>query len=152
MHRGNSIVEVVVGAAILSMVALAFLGTLSTLARFHQKDMLSIKGALLAEEGVEALRYIKGLGWSNLASLPADQTRYLSVSPTTWTITTSPEVVDGVFYRSFRVSQVRRDSTDDIVSSGGTVDPGTLLVDVSVSWRWRSATSTTTYKAYMTNI
>ena len=152
MQKGNTIVEVVVGAAILSVVALAFLGAMATLSRFHERDMLSIKGSLLAEEGIEALRYIKGTGWNNLSSVPAGQTRYLSVSPGVWSITNNPEIIDSVFYRSFKISQVQRSATDDIVSSGGAVDPNTLLLDVWVSWNSRGSTSTTDYKAYITNI
>lgn len=152
IERGNSLVEVVIGAAILSTVSLAFFGTLSVLAGFHQKDMLSIKGSLLAEEGLEALRSIKGAGWANLSSIPTGQTRYLSLAPSSWGATTTPEVVDGLFYRSFRLSQARRNSSDDIVSSGGTIDPGTLLADVSVAWKWKGSTTTITYKAYVTSI
>ncbi len=149
---GNSLVEVVIGAAILSAVSLAFLGTLSVVSSFHQKDMLSIKGSLLAEEGLEALRWIKAGGWSSLSSLPTGQSRYLAVAPTSWGVTTTPEVVDGIFYRSFRLSQVQRGAGDSIVASGGVVDPNTLLADVSVSWRWHNATTTITYKDYVTSI
>ncbi|HEU0080556.1 MAG TPA: hypothetical protein VFQ72_00825 [Candidatus Paceibacterota bacterium] len=150
--NGSGLVEVVVGAAILSVVALAFLGTLSLLARFHQRDMLAIKGSLLAEEGIEAVRYIKGSGWAALASLPKDQDRYLEIAPASWKATTTPEIVDGAFYRSFRLSQVRRDASDVIVASGGTVDPGALLVSSTVSWNWRGATTSVTYTAYVTSI
>lgn len=151
-RKGSSLVEVVIGAGILSVVALAFLGTLSTLVGFHQKDMLSIKGTLLAEEGIEAVRFIKGSGWTNLSSIPAGQDRYLALGPSSWSVSQTPEVVDGVFFRSFRLSPVMRNASDDIVSAGGTVDSDTFLVDVSVAWNWRGATTTAIYKAYVTNI
>jgi hypothetical protein len=152
MQKGNSIVEVVVGATILSVVALAFLGAMAALSRFHERDMYAIKGSLLTEEGIEALRYIKDTGWANISSVPVNQTRYLLVSPNAWAITTNPEIIDGVFYRSFKISQVQRNSTDDIVSSGGVVDLNTLLLDVSVSWQQRGSTTTSEYKTYITNI
>lgn len=152
MQKGNSIIEVVVGATILSIVSLAFLGTFAVLARFHERDMYQIKGTLLAEEGVEAVRLIKGGGWVNLSTIPAGQQRYLALAPSSWGVTTTPEVVDGVFYRSFTLYQVARDSLDNIVPSGGSVDPNTLLVDVRTSWGFHGATSTAEYKEYMTNL
>lgn len=152
MQKGNSLIEVVVGAAILSMVSLAFWGAFSTLGRFHEKDMYSIKGTLLAEEGIEALRFIKGLGWSNISSIPAGQTKYLAPSANTWSISATPEIVDGVFYRFFQVLPVQRNASDDIVSVNGVVDPDIRLIDVSVSWFLRGATTTAEYKSYITNI
>jgi len=150
--KGSVIIEVIVASAIISLVSLAFLGTLATLSQFHQKDMYSIKGGLLAEEGLEAARYVKGSGWSNLSIIPTDTTRYFALATSSWGVTTTPEIVDGVFYRSFKLYQVARNISDDIVSSGGTVDSNTFLVESIVSWMWRGATSTTSYKTYVTNI
>jgi len=150
-QSGSGLVEVVVASAIMSFVALAFLGTFATLSRFHQRDMLAIKGQLLAEEGLESIRLIKGLGWSSLSSIPVNQDRYLSIATSSWGVTTTPELIDGLFYRSFRLLSVSRDASDSIVSSGGTVDPNTLRARVSVSWPWRNATSTVSYETYVTD-
>ncbi len=150
--QGSVLLEVVVTSAIISLVSLSFLGTLATLSRFHQKNMLSIKGGLLAEEGIEAVRFVKGSGWSNLSSLPVNTPRYFELATSSWGVTTTPEIIDGLFYRSFILYSVARDAGDDIVSSGGTLDPNTFLVESRVSWNWRGATSTVSYKTYVTNI
>lgn len=149
--RGNSLVEVVVAAALLSAVAVSFLGAFSFLSRSHQRDTLAVKGALLAEEGIEALRYIRGAGWSGLSSA-LGQTRYLSLGVSSWSFTNDPEVIDGQFYRSVSVSAVSRDAENDIVETGGAVDTNTLLLESTVSWGWRGATSTITYRSYVTNM
>lgn len=151
LTRGNSLVEVVVAAALLSAVAVSFLGAFSFLSRSHQRDTFAIKAALLAEEGIEALRYVKGAGWSNLSAV-VGQTRYLELGPSSWALSTEPEVVDGQFYRSVAVSAVSRGASGDIVASGGAVDSGTLLLTSAVSWNWRGATSTVTYRSYVTNL
>lgn len=151
-QTGSTLMEVVVVAAILSAVSLAFLGTFSLLSRFHEKNMLSIKGSLLAEEGIEALRLIKSSGWSNLADLASGSDRYLSLSASSWEIGSVPEVIDGRFYRILRIYPVSRDGADDIVSSGGTIDANTLFLESRVEWNWRGATTTTGYQAYITNI
>jgi hypothetical protein len=76
----------------------------------------------------------------------------LALATSSWSATTTPEVVDGLFYRQFKLSSVSRDSSDDIVVVGGTVDVNTFLVESSVAWNARGATSTITYKTYVTNI
>ncbi|HVT75329.1 MAG TPA: hypothetical protein VHD69_02880 [Candidatus Paceibacterota bacterium] len=150
--KGSVILEVVVAAAIMAVVALAFLGSFALLTRVHERNMLFIKGDLLAEEGLEAMRFIKAAGWSNLSAIPSGGARYLAVGTSTWGVTTTPERVDGDFYRTIKVYSVFRNSSDDIVTSGGTVDSNTLLTESSVSWSYRGATTTATYKTYVTNI
>ncbi|HEY9480875.1 MAG TPA: hypothetical protein VIR98_01410 [Candidatus Paceibacterota bacterium] len=149
--RGSSLVEVVVAASVLAVVSLAFLGSFSVISRLHERDMNLIKAELLAEEGIEAARLIKAGGWTMLSSV-AGSTTYLSLGVSSWSFTATPEVVDDTYYRTISVSQVRRDAADDIVSVGGTIDEGTLLVQSSVSWLWRGATSTVSYQSYIANL
>ncbi|HEY4500282.1 MAG TPA: hypothetical protein VJH25_00640 [Candidatus Paceibacterota bacterium] len=149
---GSTLIEIVVVTAILSLVSLSFLGTFAALSSFHEKNMRAVKGSLLAEEGLEAVRLIKSGDWDSLATIPSGSVRYLTLSPASWSITTSPEIIDGIFYRSIRVFEVMRDWNDDIVLSGGTIDPNTLRLESSVSWSVRSATGTVSYEAYMTDI
>jgi|SRR5581483_2963275 len=151
-NGGSVLLEVIIGAAILAAVALSFLGSFAVLSRVHERNMLYIKGDLLAEEGIEALRLIKGAGWSNLLGISTLGTRYLTVGDSTWGVTTTPEVIDGSFFRSIKVTPVSRSATDDITTSGGTVDTNTLLLESDVSWSYRNSTSTATYKSYVTNI
>lgn len=145
------LIEVVVGAAILATVALAFFGSTSALGTLHERNMLYIKGDLLAEEGIEAMRLVKDSGWNNLASLPSGTPRYLLLGSAGWSITTTPEIVDGLFYRTVKVYQVFRDASANI-SVTGTPDPNTILLESNVAWSYHTATSTVTYKAYVTNM
>jgi hypothetical protein len=144
--------EVIVTAAILAGVAAVFLGTLATISRFHQKDMLIIKGELLAEEGLEVLRFYKKDNWATLAAIPSGSTKYLTLTGSTWSMTDTPEMIDGVFSRSFQVFDVMRDGADNIVSTGGTIDPNIRLFRMTVDWMWRSDLVTSSYSTYMTTI
>lgn len=151
-QRGSTLLEVLVVASILASIALGVFGSLSLLSRFHQKNMFAIKGQLLAEEGVEAVRFLKSSGWSTLTAFPRNTPRYLALATSTWSATTTPEVVDGIFFRQFIIRDVARDANGDIVSSGGTIDPGILRIESSVSWWWRGATSSALYQSYITNL
>ena len=150
--KGSTLLEVLVVTGVLASIALAVLGTLSTLSRFHEKNMYKIKGQLLAEEGIESLRFVKASGWNNLSSLSSGQAQYLDLGISSWGVTTTPEIIDGLFWRIVKVHQVNRDSNDDIVSIGGTLDSNTLLLESIVSWSVRGATSTAMYQSYITNI
>lgn len=151
-ETGSTLIEVVVVVAILAAVSLAFLGALAAISGFHEKNTSAIKAELLAEEGMEALRFIKEGGWDSLASLSTGEDHYLTLSPSSWNLSPSPEVIDGRFLRSFRVYQVSRDASFDIVSNGGAIDPDTLLLEVKVDWNWKGATTTSSYQSYITNI
>lgn len=150
--KGSVLIEVVVVAAILATVSLTFFGTLAALSQFHEKDSLAIKGQLLAEEGVEALRFIKGGGWQKLADIPKATDMYLELKASSWEATTTPEFIDGRFFRSFRVYDVSRDAADNVAQSAGAVDPGTLLLKSKVEWQWRNATSSAEYQSLITDI
>lgn len=150
--KGSTLLEVLVVTGVLASIVLSVLGTLSLLSRFHEKDMLKIKGQLLAEEGIESLRFIKASGWNSLSSLSSGQAQYLALDVSSWGVTTTPEIIDGLFWRVVKVYQVSRDVNDDIISIGGTIDANTLLLESEVSWSLRGATSTAMYQSYITNI
>jgi hypothetical protein len=132
---------------ILTAIASAF----SAYESAQSRQAPAVKGALLAEEGIEALKFIRNTGWNNFSSIPSGATRYLYFSGSAWSVTTTPEVIDGVFYRSFSPKSVSRDSSSNIVLSGGTNDPNTLFMTVTVSWSSHNATSTQSYSDYFFN-
>jgi hypothetical protein len=144
--------EIVVVSAILSVVSVAFLGTFATVSRFHEKNLRYIKAELIAEEGIEAIRLIKSGGFEKITALTPGGKYYFSLATSSWGVTTTPEVIDGMYYRSFTPYQVMRNASDDIVSTGGTIDPSTFRFQVRVDWNWRNATNTAIYESYMTNL
>lgn len=161
LQSGTTLMEIVVVTAILSTVSLAFLGTFTTVSKFHEKNTKAIKAGLLAEEGIEALRVVKSQNFQTLGSIAAaiagggaSTRQYFAVSTSTWGVTTTPEIIDGLYYRYFFINPVYRTGTYDVTfNSGlGTFDPNTIAVDVYVEWLWRNATNTNVYKALMTNL
>ncbi|MEK7066025.1 MAG: hypothetical protein AAB965_00445, partial [Patescibacteria group bacterium] len=70
-----------------------------------------------------------------------------------WTSTTTGygRYIDGDFDRTFVLSNVYRNSSDSIASSG-TLDSGTKKLVVSVSYRTLLGTTTKTMSTYITNL
>jgi prepilin-type N-terminal cleavage/methylation domain-containing protein len=154
MEKGFSLLEIIIGAAIMS---LTVLGAFAAVSQSLSKGLATtekVKASLYAEEALEAMRQFRDDGWANLGDIADGTTYYLSTTTVAWaTSTTATPLLEGVYYRAIVVSDVyRRDSDNDIVDSGDpdpkTVDPNTRRVDATVSWKTQQIVFTT----YLANI
>ena len=130
--RGVTIFEIMIGIGLVSLI-LVF--TTHAITRFVEVggDIADKTEALyLAEESLEALRFLRDGSWSTVSGLTDGTEYYLSISSTTIGVTTTPEWV-GIFRRSFVIDSVERDGNDDIVTSG-TPDGDSKYITASVSW------------------
>lgn len=152
--RGFGLVETVVGAAILVVLLLGLVQVGQFTFRLVDESSLRLRAAFLVEEGIEAVRVLRDTSWSaSIAPLALDTDRYLSFSGGAFSLgATPPAPVDGTFDRRVRFFAVNRDGSDNIVESGGTLDPNTRRVTVTVSWQNRGRTGTTTISTYFTNL
>lgn len=149
--NGFSLIEVVVGAAILAAAFAGLLGAYRMYLKAAYDTTDRIKAVFLAEEGLEAVRLIRDFGWTeNIGSLPLNSLRYISWNGTRFTVTDLPQYINA-FERSFILETVYRDAADSIVSSGAP-DPDTRKVTMKVSWPVRGSTSTLSLSAYITNV
>jgi prepilin-type N-terminal cleavage/methylation domain-containing protein len=136
-QKGVTIVEVMIGIVILS-IAMVFIFHTFTL--FFAAQRLTVQNAqaiYLAEEGQEMMRYLRDDNWTTFSALAYDTARYLSIATTTIVTTATPEVIDSTFTRTITVRRAYRNGSDDYVASttpGATVDSGSRLVEVSVTW------------------
>jgi len=153
---GFGLLEIVIAASIISAVifSLSFVFLISQ--KLETTSSNKIRANFLAEEGLEASRFLRDKSWStNLAALSAGTNYYLAFATTTstWSIgAAGPDKVDNLFYRKVTTENVSRDSNDNIVSSGGTNDPDTKKINMEVAWRERGATTTVTISTYLSDI
>ena len=153
---GFGVIEVliasgIIGATIFSLYYVFVLGT-----RLSVDAGNKISANFLAEEGLEAARFLRDSSWTdNISGLVSGTAYYLSFDKinSAWSITAGAQApVDGTFYRKLTVENVSRDSNDNIVSSGGTLDPGTKKINIEVAWANRGATSTILLSTYLTDM
>lgn len=151
---GQTIIELLVimaiSAILLPALYYAFIsardGKVQQLKRFEAVNLL--------KETTEAVRTVRESGWDNIND---NGTYYPRISGSTWVLTsiTPPgELTSNGFYRLITISDVRRDATGAIVSSGGTIDPSTKKVDTTISWttpRTTSISSTQYITRYLEN-
>lgn len=131
------LIEVLVGAAVVTVVLGLSVAAVNNFVEVGKKTADRVAATYLAQEGVEAVRFMRDTSWVSLSGVPVDTARYLDISPTAIALTATPEVVDG-FERVVYVRDVYRATAgDDIVASTSpvskAVDPETKVVEVTVS-------------------
>lgn len=148
------VIEVVIGAAIVTLVLSFSIAAVNQFFIVGKKNADRVAATYLAQEGVEATRFMRDVSWASIASLPVDTPRYLDITPSAISITATPEVI-GAFERTIFIRDVyRANAGDDIVPSTSavtkTLDPETKLVEVIVSAP--SSGVQVTLGAYLTNL
>ncbi len=149
--KGMSLVEIVVGAAIIMTAVVSLLGIFGGLTNLSIRNTPRVQAAMLLDEGAEVLRLMRDAGWhSKIGNLANGTTYRLLWQNSAWTSTTTATLVDGKFDRTFVLSAVNRDATTyDIVTSGGSVDTGTRKATISVAWNDGSGTTTKSVQMYI---
>lgn len=153
-QKGFGLIEIVIASAVVGMVfvSLAQVFVLSHRLMMRTQDLA--RANFIAEEGVDAMRYLRDAGWAVNMALLAPNTNYyvvLATSSSQWSVgTADPGLIDGLFRRVISVQSVMRNGNDDIVSSGGITDTNTLKIISTVSWG-RGTTSVETYLANIFN-
>lgn len=152
-QKGAMLIEVVIGTAVFLFVMLASAGAFTLTLAISLANTANIQSAYLMEEGLEAARIIRDSGWTvNIGNLNPNTAYYFTYNAGSWAISNQNTYIDGVFERKVFFEDVRRDSSQNIVQSGGTLDNNTKKVVVRVSWIERNATTTKSVSTYITNI
>ena len=151
---GMSLVEVIVGAAIIGTAMVTIVGVFGGLSKLSYRNTARIQAAMLSEEGIEAIKTMRDAGWSAKISPlnTSGNTVYrLYWTGTAWTSTTTSSKIDNTFERTFMVYTVERDASFNVVSSGGTTDTNSRKVVVTVSWQDDGAIVTKSLEDYIFN-
>ncbi len=150
--KGLSLVEIVVASAIILVAVVALLNVHNLYLKIAFSNANAVKAAYLAEEGVEAVRWLREVSWAdNIATLSVGTNYGLARVNGNWQVSVSNKYVEN-FERTISLSVAYRDANGDIVTSGGTLDPKTMLVVSSVSWPNGGATTTKSVSTYLTDL
>ncbi len=132
-QAGFFLIEVVIAAALVGGVLITVLGLVQDTVEVSQRALERTQASYLLEEGIEGVKSIRDSQWTNITALTHNTPYYLTWSGTAWTLSTTPGTI-GLFTRTITFEEVYRNVTDDIVTSGGTLDAGTKKGTVTVSW------------------
>jgi Tfp pilus assembly protein PilE len=148
---GFGMVEAVVVISIIAVFVLLSLSVNAFYAEISKRNKHYIQASFLAEEGVEALKYMRDDSWTTNIDPLIPNTDYYLIFNSGWVSTTVAQNTNE-YYRSFRVYDVLRDVSGDIVETGGTLDPGTKFLQMKVEWLGKNGTTTREVSAYITDI
>jgi len=152
INKGFSLVEIVIGASIISLFLFASVPLFQSYLKAGSQNTKIIQASFLLEEGIEAVKMLRDNGWqNNITTLDTGTEYHLYFNGVSWETSNSSNQIDGVFRRTVTLSDVYRDNSDNIAESG-TIDSDTQKVDVSVSWLGNRGTTTKTLSTYITNI
>lgn len=146
------LIEIILVVAIIST-SFFMIGQLGFMSIKASKDRADrVRALAVAEEGIEAVRTIRDAGWTaNIAPLTFGATYYVATSSNQWVLTgTNPGPINNIYTRTAVIDNVLRDINDDIVTIGGTDDPGTKKVTMTVTWG--TPAKTLELMTYITNI
>ncbi len=136
-RRGQSIIEILVVIALLAILLPSLSTALVSSREGKVQHNRRIEAVQLLKDTESALRSIREAGWSNIST---NGTFHPVRSGNSWTLQSGTDTVNTIT-RSVVVSSVLRDSNGAIVTSGGTVDPSTKQIVVTLSWNSPIASS-----------
>jgi Tfp pilus assembly protein PilV len=159
---GFTIVEVIIACTIISVTVLTLMSAAGKGIELSNRALRQTEANMLLEEGVEAVKTIRDTDWTTISNLSLDTDYYLFFDTTsnTWTLNTSSTAPSGsiptypinsIFDRKVVVSNVERDSSDNIVETG-TIDEGTKKVNITVSWPSQQGVVTKSLIFYLADI
>lgn len=140
-NAGQSLVELLItmGLAAILLPALAT-GLIASRNGRAQQD-LRLQAVAYLKQAQEAVRVVRDASWNNMT----DGTFHPIVSGTTWALASGTDTPAAGLIRQIVISDVQRDSNGAITSFGGTTDPSTKKVVITLSWNsplFSSITST----------
>ncbi len=128
--KGATLVEVLVAIALAGIVLPALMLAITSANAINPSSSQQLYANSLLHQLMEVTRNVREKGWSNVAT---NGTYHPTISGSSWSLTSGTTTVSG-FTESIIISSVQRNTSDAIVSSGGTVDPSTKYIVATVTW------------------
>lgn len=140
-ERGQSLIELLIAIALMGILLPALLTGMIASREGKAQEGRRLEATAVLTEAQEAFRSVYESNWQ---AIIGNGTFHPVVAGSSWSLVGGPETLASGFTRQIVVSDVQRDLTGAIVASGGTVDPSTKKVEVTVSWTQPIASSITT--------
>lgn len=150
-NLGFMMVEVLVAVSIMTISVIASMAVAEKALSVSRISLDTAQATFLLEEGAESIRIMRDNAWSNISNLNTNTTYYPTFSGSSWSMSTTPNTV-GIFTRTVTISNVNRDATTADISTNGTNDTGTKLVNVVVFWTDGGKTLTKNLSFYVFDI
>jgi len=129
--KGQLLIEIIITIALTSILLPAFITGFVASREGKGQTSNRLEATALLKEAEEAVRVIRENDWNNLTNGTFHPE--IDISGTNWELAIDSENLNG-FNREIVISDVNRDSSGNITTSGGTLDPSTKKAEFTVSW------------------
>ena len=148
--KGQTIVELLLVIGLSAIILPALLTGLVASRSGKAQQSQRLEAVAILKETEEAVRNVRENDWNTFA---VNGTFHPAIAGSSWTLAAGAETING-FTRSVVISDVQRDASGVIVASGGTVDPSSKKLVITVSWGTPLSTSiqSTIYLMRLDNI
>lgn len=144
MKKGQSLIEILIVIMLLAILIPPLFMVIMSSRDGKLQQSKRLQATTIMKETHEALRIIRETGWNSIAT---NGTYYPAITGTTWNLVGGTEVNNGIM-RKIEIFDVYR-TNNQIVTSGGTLDPSTKRVVTTISWEEPLA-ATVTSTLYLT--
>jgi len=137
--NGFSVMELLIAISIFTVAGLAVVTAFTFYIKAGTASTERVQSLYLLDEGVEATRFMRDRGYSNLRDLSRDTPYYIATSTNGWATSTTPVSYYNNHEITLTVSDVyRRNSDQDIVPASSpdakTIDADTIRAQIDVAW------------------
>ena len=148
--KGQMLVELVMSIGIAAIILPAILTGLVASREGRPEQQQNAQATALLKETVNAVTNIRDNNWTTFA---VDGTYHTAITNNLWTLVQNPQTINGLTQQVV-ISDVYRNSAGSIINSGGTLDPSTKQVVITISWiqPQTSSITSTLYLTRTTNI
>lgn len=151
--KGISIVEIIVAAGIIGISVIGITGAIQIYLKIVYQNTREAQAVMYLDETAEILQYLRDISYSTYFENTQDNQEYTVFwNGTGYEIATSTITLPYQMNRSILFSDVERDSSDQIVASGGTLDVGTKKAAVTITWPYADDTKSITAEVLIHDI
>ncbi len=128
--QAQSLIELLIVVGLMAILLPAVSMALITSREGKPQQERRIHAAQLIKESQEAVRSIREASWSNIET---NGTYYPEHDGSTWSLVSGTEIINNIM-RQIEIEDVQRDDNNQIVDSGGSIDPSTKKITITTSW------------------
>jgi Tfp pilus assembly protein PilV len=141
--KGISIVEIVIAAGIISVSIVGIVGAIQIYLKVVHQNTREAQAVLLLDETAEAIQYLRDISFEDTIGATDLDTQYTVYwNGTGYELATSTIMLPYDMTRTVSFEEVRRDSSDQIVSSGGSIDSETKKAQITITWPYKDENKT----------
>lgn len=147
--KGFSLLEILLATALFAIFSVGVLGLIIQGWQMNRVATETTIAKEYASEGIEAARSVSNRSFSSLVNSGSVG---VTLSGGVWTFSGTNNIFDSKYTRTIAVADVYRDGSNNIVASGGTLDPLTKKITSTVSWNFSAVRpESVVLSTYITN-